>query len=598
MKYFYVMIHFLLISLLLALGECEDDGITTCDNDDHCGAGKTCLRDNTCGICKKNDDCKEHEICLAAAGNEGTQNGKCGVCREDADCEAGKSCLASKKCDKCSSNDDCQGSKTCLANGKCGECKEDSDCGPDKSCLASNKCGTCLNNEHCKGNYTCMENGKCGECKKDSDCGPDESCLASSKCGTCSNNEHCEGNKPCLENGKCGECKEDSDCEAGESCLASNKCGNCKNNDDCQGSKTCLVMANDKGKCSECNDDSDCEATGPSTVKVFPLSANKSQTTETPGSSEEDASPPSLHGCVDRDGKKFATQHEARYIDRCNICGCHDGHLTEPGNQKQMCKLKDCSLNICEGNEGAWHKEGEKYVPKGSYQTCTCMGGGGGQITEWGDMVGGPVNCVKVDHGGKLPGCVDKLGRQYKEGENYVPVGDCNFCVCERSPRSWFSSKVQAYGGPGFCTFKGCGGGRCVDRYGKKVKKGFYFKDRCNSCSCKNGKPRKCTNKDCGSYTCKADGKKQSWGKEGERYSPRNDCNNCMCQNGRPVGCTEKECTSDRKLPGCVDKDGKMHKEGAYFTPKGKTVDEQCQCIVKDKFWSRDGEIGPCIFVN
>ena len=138
-------------------------------------------------------------------------------------------------------------------------------------------------------------------------------------------------------------------------------------------------MANDKGKCSECNDDSDCEVTGPSTVKVYPLSANKSLTTETPDSSEEDVSPPSLHGCVDRDGKKFATQHEARYIDRCNICGCHDGHLTEPGNQKQMCKLKDCSLNICEGNEGAWHKEGEKYVPKGSYQTCTCMGGGGGQ---------------------------------------------------------------------------------------------------------------------------------------------------------------------------------------------------------------------------
>ena len=152
-------------------------------------------------------------------------------------------------------------------------------------------------------------------------------------------------------------------------------------------------MANDKGKCSECKEDSDCEPTGSTTMKVYPLSANKS---ETPDSSEEDVSPPSLHGCVDRDGKKFATQHEARYIDRCNICGCHDGHLTEPGNQKQMCKLKDCSLNICEGNEGAWHKEGEKYVPKGSYQTCTCMGGGGGQITEWGDMVGGPVNCVKV----------------------------------------------------------------------------------------------------------------------------------------------------------------------------------------------------------
>ena len=157
----------------------------SCQNNDHCEPGTTCLKTNTCGLCKTKKDCKEHEICLSSISGPGAaKNGKCDLCREDEDCEPWESCLTGKKCGTCSKNGECEGNKICLENGKCVECKEDSDCPSGKTCLANNICGNCIDNGHCEGSRVCLDSGKCGECKKDSDCGVGKSCLASNVCGT------------------------------------------------------------------------------------------------------------------------------------------------------------------------------------------------------------------------------------------------------------------------------------------------------------------------------------------------------------------------------------------------------------------------------
>ena len=72
-------------------------GKCTPGKDDEC-PGTTCLKNNTCGICKTNEDCKEHEVCLSAMLVPGNAtNGKCGPCREDGDCEPWQSCVSNRE---------------------------------------------------------------------------------------------------------------------------------------------------------------------------------------------------------------------------------------------------------------------------------------------------------------------------------------------------------------------------------------------------------------------------------------------------------------------------------------------------------------------
>ena len=50
----------------------------SCQNNDHCEPGTTCLKTNTCGLCKTKKDCKEHQICLSSISGPGAaKNGKC-----------------------------------------------------------------------------------------------------------------------------------------------------------------------------------------------------------------------------------------------------------------------------------------------------------------------------------------------------------------------------------------------------------------------------------------------------------------------------------------------------------------------------------------
>ena len=155
---------------------CSDETPTTtttttlpgqsCQTDDHCQEGKTCVRGGICGKCSANEDCEEKLVCLASVLENGETNGKCANCRENQDCGDVLSCLASKECGRCSDADPCPNGQKCFEGrgdavyGKCVECIENSDCPAGKICLATYKCGECTTDDQCEGSKACVD-GKC-----------------------------------------------------------------------------------------------------------------------------------------------------------------------------------------------------------------------------------------------------------------------------------------------------------------------------------------------------------------------------------------------------------------------------------------------------
>ena len=86
----------------------------SCQTDDHCQEGKTCVRGGICGKCSANEDCEEKLVCLASVLENGETNGKCANCRENQDCGDVLSCLASKECGRCSDADPCPNGQKCF----------------------------------------------------------------------------------------------------------------------------------------------------------------------------------------------------------------------------------------------------------------------------------------------------------------------------------------------------------------------------------------------------------------------------------------------------------------------------------------------------
>ena len=91
--------------------------------------------------------------------------------------------------------------------------------------------------------------------------------------------------------------------------------------------------------------------------------------------------------------------------------------------------------------------------------------------------------------------------------------------------------------------------------------------------------------------------------KHGDKFVPKSSCDTCTCNNGRPDHCTScayyamgvpRHCPDkdhcNKEHPGCLDKNGKMHKHGAKFVP---TSQDPCKvCICKD---GKHHECRPCI---
>ena len=81
--------------------------------------------------------------------------------------------------------------------------------------------------------------------------------------------------------------------------------------------------------------------------------------------------------------------------------------------------------------------------------------------------------------------------------------------------------------------------------------------------------------------------------KHGDKFVPKSSCDTCTCNDGRPDHCTScayyamglpRHCPDtahcNKEHPGCLDKNGKMHKHGAKFVPTSK---DPCKvCICKD----------------
>ena len=254
------------------------------------------MTDDKCGFCKRDQDCKNNQVCDI---QEGDTEGVCAVpcipespCVQDTDCPADSYCRPDPfgrtaeqggggQCTQgCRSTEDCLPGQICRDNQCATACEDDSQCNTEtEKCLA----GACL-----YVGYACVSDADCpasegwclnGYCEEDIRCGSDEDCNGSEVCNPdtsmCEQGQRCSSQNDCKMTCEsdldCGNrsCDSETPCPEGQTCSFVGDTGICIGGDDyttcssglCVGGKTDNRYCDTRGVCQQgeaCSSDNDC----------------------------------------------------------------------------------------------------------------------------------------------------------------------------------------------------------------------------------------------------------------------------------------------------------------------------------------------------
>ncbi|QNJ25993.1 leucine-rich repeats of kinetochore Cenp-F/LEK1 family protein [Synechococcus sp. SYN20] len=278
---------------------CDEQGRcsrSVCANTGDCECGD-CLTDNKCGYCRRDQDCKNSQVCDIA---EGESDGVCATpcipaspCGSDGDCPADSYCRpdafgrteeegGGAQCTQgCRSDASCLPGQKCYDNRCLPTCSSGSDCNTDTELCLRGVCVevgySCLSDSDCPSSEGWCLNGYCAEdirCSGDEDCSSSEVCNpATSMCeqgDRCSSSSDCK--RTCESDLDCGnkQCESAADCtEPGQTCKQFGSVGICVGGSDygacssglCIGGSSDNRYCDTRGVCQQgeaCNSDSDC----------------------------------------------------------------------------------------------------------------------------------------------------------------------------------------------------------------------------------------------------------------------------------------------------------------------------------------------------